>query len=219
MLLVLYIPACGHDGSVKLSNVAKNDVDMIIDIHLREISSLVAELTEKLYLRNPAELAKALNGPVSIHDRVRAVTDCRSHRPLQETQGKTGIDAMLLGFEESYAGDRVFAMMTGLYTMIIAAYNGRCESFMIHQLDQQKLHNSARNIEILVWRLKNRRQADGRLFLLTNETDQPLKNLSFERLFGKMIATQDMMALIVSEKTQRLIINAVHMAGMAFLPI
>ncbi|MCD8512741.1 MAG: hypothetical protein LRY63_04615 [Nitrincola sp.] len=75
---------------------------------------------------------------------------------------------------------------------------------MLNNLDQQRLYNSARNIEIIVWRLSNRRDSRGSLFLLTNGiAEGKVQNLSFERLFGKLIAHQDMMARIVSDKNNR----------------
>ena len=126
----------------------------------------------------------------------------------------------MLGFEPEFTGDRVFAVMYGLYTMIISSYSGKCSLYMIDFLDQQNLYNSARNIEIFVWRINNRYQADGQLFLATNQCDGPVKNLSFERIFGKLIALQDTMALVVSNRTGRLITKVVHTAAsMTFFPI
>jgi hypothetical protein len=46
-----------------------------------------------------------------------------------------------------------------------------------------------------------------------------IKNLSFERLFGKLISLQDTMALIVSERKDRVIKNVIQFVGMAFLPV
>ena len=55
--------------------------------------------------------------------------------------------------------------MLGLYTMIHESYSGNCELFIVDFLDPQDLYNSARNIEILVWRLSNKKNAHGNLFL------------------------------------------------------
>ena len=90
---------------------------------------------------------------------------------------------------------------------------------MLDFLDGQSIYNSARNIEIFVWRLKTRYKSDGKLFLITNTCNGPVENLSFERIFGKLISLQDTMALIVSTRKGRMIKEVLHMAGMAFLPI
>ena len=46
-----------------------------------------------------------------------------------------------------------------------------------------------------------------------------IKNLSYERIFDKLISLQDTMALIVSSRTGRIIKEAVLFTGVAFLPI
>jgi len=103
--------------------------------------------------------------------------------------------------------------------MIHKSYNSKCELFMLDYLNEQNLYNSARNIEILVWRLKMRKKDNGRVIILTNSFEGEIKNLSYERLFGKLISLQDTMAQIVSDRTGRVINQAVQMVGMAFLPI
>ena len=109
--------------------------------------------------------------------------------------------------------------MYGLYTMIYKSYNSKCELFMFDYLEAQSLYNSARNIEILVWRLKTRIKNDGKLFILTNSCKDGIENLSYERIFGKLISLQDTMAQIISNRSGRVIKQVVQIAGMAFLPI
>jgi len=57
------------------------------------------------------------------------------------------------------------------------------------------------------------------LFILTNSVEGEIQNLSYERLFGKIISLQDTMAQIVSNRSGRIIKEVVQIAGMAFLPI
>ena len=57
---------------------------------------------------------------------------------------------MRLAFEESYEGDRVLALIEGLRGMVLDAYNGQQEFYLLDELDPQKLYNAARNIEIAV---------------------------------------------------------------------
>ena len=110
-------------------------------------------------------------------------------------------------------------MMYGLYTMIHTSYNSKCEFFIPDTLDEQSLYNSARNIEIFVWRLNTRLKEDGHPLIFTNTLEGEVKNLSYERIFGKIISLQDTMALIVSNRTGRIIKEVVLFTGMAFLPI
>ncbi|MCP4020872.1 MAG: hypothetical protein GY729_03435 [Desulfobacteraceae bacterium] len=186
-------------------------------MHLNLVTDLLKELTVKLYKKNPNELKKT--GLDSLETRVDAIFRCPPDRIYEVLDFKDGTEAMLLGFEPDFKGDRVFAVMYGLYTMILKSYNNNCEFFLIDVLDQQNLYNSARNIEILVWRLKTRRLSSGYLVLETNTLDGTVKNISFERLFGKLISLQDTMAVIISKRTDRLIKEVVQFAGMSFLPV
>ncbi len=111
------------------------------------------------------------------------------------------------------------AMMAGVNGMIRHAYGYKEEFFMFDQLDQQKLYESARNVEILVWRLAHSGGASGPL-LLTNSLPGERTNLSFERLFGKLISSQDMMAGVVALKNERLINRtAQNVAALVFFPL
>jgi len=210
---------CVSNTPFQVKDIAKTPVDMITDIHLDRITRLLKQLTIKLYKINPFELTKAEESGITRKQRVDQIFSCPATTPFKQLDGKKGAKAMLLGFDETYRGDRIFAVMYGLYTMILASYENQCEFFALDQLDQQKLYNSARNIEILVWRLKTRCKETGKPLLITNETHGEIENLSFERLFGKMIAIQDMMALIVADQSNRIITKVIHTAGMFFLPV
>jgi len=165
---------------------------------------------------NSKELAKT---QATVDSRISHIFQCPPLPPDPELNNKKSTDAVLQGFEPEYGGDRVYAVMYGLYTMLHGAYNRKCDLYMLDFLDAQNLYNSARNIEILVWRLKTRHKTDGSLYLTTNICTDPVQNLSFERLFGKLISLQDTMALIIEGRGDRLIKEVVHMAGMTFLPI
>ena len=191
---------------------------MVADIHIKQVTTLLKTLTDKLYKMNPAELEK--NPGATIESQIDRIFHCPPLTDPPDLEEKSSTDAILLGFEEQYTGDRVFAMMYGLYTMILKSYSDNCELYLLDFLDEQRLYNSARNIEIFVWRIKNRVLPDGSLFLETNQVDGPIKNMSFERLFGKLISLQDTMAVIVSTQSGRLITKAIHTAAtMTFLPM
>ena len=198
--------------------LAKGQIDLVADTHLTAINGLMKELMAKLYRRNPNQLA--VNPAARIHQRVSLLFDRQpGNLAFDELGGKKGTEAMLLCFDDGFAGDRVFAVMAGLVGMVWKSYGDQTEFFINDSLDQQNLYNSARNIEILVWRLSNRHDPQGRPYLLTNGVEGPIQNLSFERLFGKMIAIQDMMARIMADRTNRLINKVAITAASSFLPV
>ena len=189
---------------------------MLFRSHLQKMNGLLKDLTVKLYKRNPRELHKQSN---TIDFRLAQLFSHYSGSQFAELDYQQNTEAILLCFDDSYKGDRVFALMFGLTTMVHQSYNNQKEFFMFDSLDQQKLYNSARNIEILVWRLSNKRNKENEPYLLTNGLACEPANLSFERLFGQMIATQDMMARIAADRTNRTINRVVHsLASAAFLP-
>ena len=214
-LVLLFLAGCSG-RPVHIKNVAKSDVDLVADAHLRKMNALMKELTVKLYKRNPRELHKQ---PYTVDFRLAQLFGSHRWSSFSELDDKDRIDAILLSFDDTFTGDRVFALMVGLTTMIRYSYNNQEEFFMFDTLDQQKLYNSARNIEILLWRLANKRNKKNEPYLLTNSTTGEPVNLSFERLFGQMIAVQDMMAIIVADRTNRTINHVVQtLASAVFLP-
>lgn len=219
MIVTLPLGCASSSGDFHIKDLAKSNIDIVAEVHIKEVTSLLKTLTRKLYKKNPRELKKA--GGLDIEQRISQIFTCpeKGTKGPEELAFKNGTDAILLGFEPDFNGDRVFALMYGLYTMIHQSYNSKCELFMLDYLDQQSLYNSARNIEIFVWRLNNRRQADGSIYILTNSLDRENPNLSYERIFGKLISTQDTMAKIIATRTGRAVKEVVRIAGMAFLPI
>lgn len=203
----------------RIQNLAKSDVDMIIDQHIRSVNRLNRELTIKLYKRNPRELSKAAPG-IKIEDRLNQLFG--TPRPIShpELNNLYGLDALPLAFDTTYQGDRVFALMVAITGMIHASYSYRDEFFMLDEIDQQKLYNSARNLEKIAWMLRNKVDAQGETLLLSDSIDEGVVNLSYERIFGKLIATQDIAAETVAGSTDRTINRLViSVATAPFLPI
>jgi len=202
---------CAGSTDFRFQNLAKTDMDVVGDVHRNQAVSLLKTLTEKLYHMNSRELSKTPEA--TIDSRILQIFQC----PPEPAEWSGMIQS---GFDPGFKGDRVYAVMQGLYTMIHESYAGNCELFIMDFLDPQSLYNSARNIEILVWRLSNQRDPDGDLFLETNQCGGPIQNLSFERLFGKLISLQDTMARLEASRNGRLITRTVHQtAGMVFLPV
>ena len=88
------------------------------------------------------------------------------------------------------------------------------------RIDAQKLMNTAINIETLIWRLSNTRY-NNVLLIKTNNINKEKINLSFERLFGKLINNQENMAKIISSQQGRMIQKAAQgmVSKVLFLPI
>jgi len=220
-LVLMLLTGCSTPGDrpFNIKSLAKTDIDMVADAHVEEVTSLARELTIKLYMRNPREMVKGPNG-MTLDQRLDQLFSPPRLITHPELNNRYGVDAVPLAFDPAFQGDRVFALMVGISGMLHASYNYKDTFYMLDEINQQKLYNSARNIEAVVWQLSNRRQSNGELFLLTNGLDEYSQNLSFERLFGKLIAHQDMMARIISDKTNRSINKVVHsVASFTLLPI
>ncbi|MGB0733528.1 MAG: hypothetical protein ACPGPF_07170, partial [Pontibacterium sp.] len=180
---------------------------------------LIEELTIKLYKRNPRELKKARRATVEL--RLKQILSPAPQEGYPELNGAIGSDALRLVFSDQFKGDRVFAMMFGLNTMIDASYNHKKEFFILDELDAQKLYNSARNIESISWQLNNMRRTNGIPYLYANGLSKDgIMNVSYERVLAKMIALQDMMSTIIADSSNRQVKNVIHnAASMVFLPI
>ena len=90
--------------------------------------------------------------------------------------------------------------------MLLKAHGNKTDFYLTDKIEPQSIYNVARNFEIAAWKLSTARDANGNLYLLTNEINRKLKdrNLSFEREFGKMIGRTDLYAIALAEKSQRL---------------
>ena len=103
--------------------------------------------------------------------------------------------------------------------MTVEAHGGKTEFYIIDSIEPQNLYNLARNYEIVVWMLSTKKNADGKLYLLSNEMNSDVTNLSFEREFGKMIGRTDYFAYTLSEKTERVITRFIQGAvGTVLIP-
>ena len=110
--------------------------------------------------------------------------------------------------------------MAGLGGMIQTAFQDKTEFFVLDDLDPQSLYNAARNVEIAVWKLSNGRNPQGEPYLLSNEGAGPVPNLSFEREFGKVIGSLDILSKIAADKTDRTVVRVIQsLATAVFLPI
>ena len=198
--------------------MAKSDLAMVMELHQQQVLAELQQLTEKLYRRNPRELHKTPG--ITLEQQVARIFNDPLTIDWATTDGQTSIQALRLAFDPEFNGDRVYAFCAGLTDMILAAYGHRQEFFMVNDADPQKLHDSARNIEIAAWKMNHDRTATGELFLLSNSQLGEQQNYSFERLFGKLIAQQDTIAIVTANRTNHNIKNLVQaLASIVFIPI
>lgn len=227
LLLTLLLGACqttpDADAPVQprrfeLSAVAKADIDLVAEVSVRQSRDYLRQLARKLYLRNPNQLQRTASPGMDLERAVARLFEIPAALP--QLQGARAATALSLTFDESFAGDRVAAFIYGLRSMMVDAYGGEAQFYMSDEYDPQKLYYLARNIEIAAWRLRSAAHSDGRLFLLSSVGQDGEINLSFERLFGKLIALHDHFAYVVADTTNRRIKNVIQgMASAVFFPI
>lgn len=197
--------------------LVKTDIDRVVDTSREQVMEGLLRIADKLYRRNPREWKKA-----GLADREAALARLGRYRdeaPL-ELAGRREGPAALQAFSPDYAGDRIQALLYGLLTMVDAAYEHKDEFFVLDSLDEQKLYNCARNMEIAVWKLAAARSDSGEPLLLANELDGGSRNLSFEREFGRVIGLLDFMSKVVADKNGRTITRVTHsLATSLFLPV
>ena len=225
VLLALSLAACttkmGKDGrtqtTVDVKYLAKSDVDRIADTDRAEVVEGLLLIADKLYKRNPKEWKKG--GAVSREAAVERLR-LRNSRSWPEFGGLRERQAAALAFSNAYDGDRVAALVYGLLTMVDAAFEHKEEFYILDSLNETKLYNAARNMEIAVWKLSNDRNQAGELFLLSNELDPANRNLSFEREFGRITGLLDLMAKIIADRNGRTVSRSAQaVATMVFLPV
>ena len=225
VLVALMVAGCatkmGKDGrtqtTVDAKYLVKSDVDRIADADRAEVVAGLLLIADKLYKRNPKEWKKG--GAVSREaavDRLRQ----RNSRTWPEFGGLRERQAAALAFGNAYEGDRVAALIYGLLTMVDAAFEHKEEFYILDSLNETKLYNCARNMEIAVWKLSTDRDPAGNLYLLSNELDPANRNISFEREFGRITGLLDFMAKIVADRNGRTLSRAVQsVTTMIFLPV
>ena len=230
LLTVVLLTACSgqaiqrKDGSssvrqFSVKDLAKGDVDDVIEIHQKEIIGILKTLTLKLYRRNPSEWRKSgfASAEDATADLFKPVATWQT-TPRKDLPWATTLRDLWL---DDFTGDRVKALMNGLLVMHMAAFNHRTEFYLLTEMDAQKLYNAARNTEAVVWKLSTAKNTRGEAVLLSNGIDaNGVANLSFEREFGKLIGVQDALAKVIEDKNNRAIrFGVVNLASMVFLPI
>lgn len=225
VFLVLVLAACStkldKDGrtesTVNAKYLLKSEVDRIADTNRAEVVNGLLLIADKLYKRNPKEWKKS--GAVSREAAVERLRQ-RQYRSWPEFSGLREGGVASLAFTEAYAGDRVMALVYGLLSMVDAAFEHKEEFYILDSLNETKLYNSARNMDVAVWKLGHDRNAAGELFLLSNELDPTNRNLSYEREFGRVMGLLDFMAKVVADRNGRTFSRlSQSVASAVFLPV
>jgi hypothetical protein len=188
------------ESTVDPKYLLKSEVDRIADTNRAEVVSGLLLIADKLYKRNPKEWKKS--GAVSREAAVERLRQ-RQFRSWPEFSGLREGAVASLAFTEVYGGDRVMALMFGLLSMVDAAFEHKDEFYILDSLNEMKLYNSARNMDVAIWKLGHDRTAAGELFLLSNELDPANRNLSYEREFGRVMGLLDFMAKVVADRNGR----------------
>lgn len=223
----LLLTACGapaptHRGEVQgdgasVQEWGQSDMNRVATVAMRENLLALHRLADKLYRRNPAEWRRG--GAASREQavaRLRSATLQRSGWPALGQ--RRDIDALALALSPGYEGDRVAGFLYAVADMLITAHGGKTEFYLLDGQDAQHLYNAARNLEVAVWMLAQRRGAGGAPLLLADEINGAERNLSYEREFGKIIARLDLVAQVSTEKYRRAVIGyAQGVAGGTFL--
>ena len=178
-------------------------------------------LADRLYRRNPAEWRKSAATREAALERLKAAM--LTGDPWPPLAGQRDVAALSLALSPQFTGDRVAAFIIACGDTIVTAHGGKREFYYLDSVDPQHIYNAARNMEIALWILNTRRDAQGRPLLLANEIGPDARNLGFEREFGKIIGRLDLLAAYMTERYRRAAIGfaqgLVMAPALAFLPV
>jgi len=214
VLLTLFLCAC---SGYELKNLAKSDTDLVTDQFIDKTRSDILELLVLFYERNPDQLRKIPG--ITVEGRLAQLKVHRYKLQFAELDYKQDIDALNLAFDPNFGGDRVFALIVGLGSMVRQAYQYQPEMYLPDELDAQVLLTSAYNVQALLRKLKSTRKPNGEHLIISYENRGVVDNLEFERLFSEIIVLQEMMADIVGDSDNRTVTGAVRAVSSVFLPL
>lgn len=214
ILLPLVLCAC---SGYELKNLAKSDIDLVSDQFITKTRSNILELVVLLYERNPDELLKIPG--MTVEGRLAQLRVHRYKLQFPELDYKQDIDALNLALDPNFKGDRVFALIVGLGSMVRQAYGYQPEMFLPDELDSRVLLVSAYNAQELLAKLKSTRKPNGEHLIITSENHGVVDSLEIERLFSEIIVLQEMMADIVGDADNRSVTGAVRAVSSVFIPL
>ena len=197
---------------VHIKNVAKNNLDIVAETSVKNTSDQLLQLTLELYRLNPKELDKVKN--MTLQSRTTQIIEYPTTVAYKELNYKQDIEAIRLALTPSYRGDRVFALMIGISSMLDNAYNNQKEFYVIDRLNPQKLYDSSINLD-LVYIIFLKQDADNSL-LKTNDEENPYQVYA---LLNKISTIQEFTANLVSDHSGRIINRTLKGVATVFMPI
>ena len=198
------------------SEMAQSDSNRMATLGMRDNLASLTLLADKLYRRNPAEWRKASTSREAALAKLKVAID--NSTAWSDLQNKRDIAALSLALGPDFKGDRVAAFIYASADMLVTAHGNKTTFYLTDALDAQYVYNAARNIEIAIWLLASRKNAQGLPLLLSDEINERERNLSFEREFGKIIGRLDLLASMLTEKYRRAVITYVqNLLGGSFL--
>lgn len=202
--------------SMTTADLAQTDINRMATLGMRANLESLYLLADKLYKRNPREWRKGgAATQTEAMAQLRAAIEGR--RTLADLKDLRDVRALSSSLDPTFTGDRVAAFVFSLSDTIITAHGGTTVFYLSDGLDAQRIYNAARNVEIAAWLLASRRDMAGKPLLLANEMAD-VRNVSFEREFGKIIGRLDLLAEMLDEKYRRAGIGYVqNLLGAQFL--
>jgi hypothetical protein len=216
-LISLVLTACAVPikAPPEVKNLAKSDTAFFVEAVRSELDQSLGLLLVKLYRRNPVQLPTN----TTIEVRVEQLKAVRLN--LQEFDRQKPDQLVRMAFQPDFTGDRVYAFVAGLQSMVNHAFDHRREFLLLDDLPTaQFIYNSARNIETAAYLLRTKRNRDGKPYLYADGIQDQILNASYSQLMGEMIGLQDALSTALANKDQRTL-NAVARgaASIVFLPV
>ena len=199
----------------EVKNLAKSDTAFFVEAVRTELDQSLSLLLIKLYRRNPIQLPSN----TTIEVRVEQLKAPRLN--LQEFGSPKPDELVRMAFHPDFTGDRVYAFVGGLQSMVNHAFDHRREFLLLDDLPTaQFIYNSARNVETAAYLLRTQRTQDGKPYLYADGMQDQILNASYSQLMGEMIGLQDALSTALAKKDQRTL-NAVARgaASIVFLPV
>ncbi|HCL68249.1 MAG TPA: hypothetical protein DIC49_01945 [Gammaproteobacteria bacterium] len=199
----------------EVKDLVKSDTAFFVEAVRSELDQNLSHLLVKLYRRNPIQLPATL----SIEARVEQLRVPKLD--LKEFGGPKPDDLVRMAFHEDFTGDRAYAFVAGLQSMVNHAFDHRREYLLLDDLPSaQFVYNSARNIETAAYLLRTQRNSSKEPYLFADGFQDDVLNASYSQLMGEMIGLQDALSKALAKKDQRAL-NAVARgaASFVFLPV
>jgi len=199
----------------EVKDLVKSDTAFFVEAVRSELDQNLSHLLVKLYRRNPIQLPATL----SIEARVEQLRVPKLD--LKEFGDPKPDDLVRMAFHEDFTGDRAYAFVAGLQSMVNHAFDHRREYLLLDDLPSaQFVYNSARNIETAAYLLRTQRNSSKEPYLFADGFQGDVLNASYSQLMGEMIGLQDALSKALAKKDQRAL-NAVARgaASFVFLPV